>query len=431
MAIGKGAADDTGADVDRPPVAEALVKLRQRSKATARDRVYRVRISLVLALQAGIAAGLAWVIAHEVLGHPEPVFAPIAAVGTLASSVGQRLRRTMELVLGVALGIAVGDALILLVGTGPWQLGLIVVLAILVAVFVGAGPSGVTQAAATAVLITTLSPSVRDLEFPRVIDALVGGLVGLLVLALLLPLNPLRIVERAARPALDALADELTSTAEALTDRDASRAQAALDRLRRVEEHLAELEEAIQGGQETTTLAPVRWHRRTELTQYVEGAKYFNLAVHNAGALVRRAVTLLEDEEPVPRPLPAAVARLAESVRLLQHELSAGTEPEGARERALCAVAEAGKAYDEGVGFSGSVVVAQVRTTASDLIRATGIERVEANRLVRKAVGSHRGTRAGSTDGSDDGTKSAFGPNGGDSEGTESAAVPGRSGGPG
>jgi uncharacterized membrane protein YgaE (UPF0421/DUF939 family) len=385
------------AEDDRQPVADTLVRLRQRSKATVRDRVHRVRISLILAMQAGIAAALAWVIAHEVLGNPEPVFAPIAAVGTLASSVGQRLRRTVELVFGVALGIAVGDLLILALGTGPWQLGLIVLLAIIVAVFLGAGPGGVTQAAATAVLITSLSPSVDDLEFPRVVDALVGGVVGLLVVALLLPLNPLRVVERAARPALDALADELTATSEALANRDAGRAQAALDRLRGIEERMDQLQEALEGGRETATLAPVRWHRRSELTQYVEGAEYINHAVHNSGALVRRAVTALEDDEPVPKTLPRAVALLGEAVRLLHNELSAGTEPEGARERALRAVSEAGRAYDDGVGFSGSVVVAQVRTTASDLIRATGIGRTDANRMVRRAVGSHRATETKAT----------------------------------
>nr|MDT0660258.1 FUSC family protein [Micromonospora sp. DSM 115978] len=412
MATARDAAEDRDTGADGQPVAETLVKLRQRSKATVRERVSRVRISLILAMQAGVAAGLSWFIAYEVLGNPEPVFAPIAAVGTLASSVGQRLRRTVELVFGVALGIAVGDLLILAIGTGPWQLGLIVLLSIIVAVFLGAGPGGVTQAAATAVLITSLSPHVEDLEFPRVVDALVGGTVGLLVALLLLPLNPLRIVERAARPALDALADELTATSEALRDRDSGRAQAALDRLRVIEEHMSELEEALEGGRETVTLAPVRWHRRNELTQYVEGSTYINHAVHNSGALVRRAVTLLEDEEPLPKPLPKAVSLLGEAIRLLRNELAAGTEPEGARERALRAVSEAGKAYDEGVGFSGSVVVAQVRTTASDLIRATGIGRTEANQMVRRAVGSHRATEAKATAGP--GARSGAGAGSGD-----------------
>ncbi len=67
------------------------------------------------------------------IGSANPFFAPIAAVITLAVSVGQRLRRTTELVLGVAIGIGVADGIILLIGSGPWQIGLIVFLAILTA----------------------------------------------------------------------------------------------------------------------------------------------------------------------------------------------------------------------------------------------------------------------------------------------------------
>lgn len=372
-------------------------KLRRSPQATVRDRIHRVRANLVLAIQAGVAAALAWVIAHEVIGNPQPVFAPIAAVGTLAASVGQRLRRTAELVVGVALGIAAADLLIVTLGTGPWQLALIVILAIVVAVFVGAGPGGVTQAAATGVLVAVLTPEIENLEFTRVVDALVGGLVGLAVLALLLPINPLRVVERAARPALDKLADELSATARALERRDAPGAQMALDELQELQQRLSNLDDALSGGRETATLAPVRWHRRAALTQYVESAQYIEYAVGNAGALVRRAVTALEDEERIPPPLPASVALLAESVRLLHCELAAGREPEEARRKALEAATAAGRAYDEGVGFSGSVVVAQVRTTASDLIRATGVERVEANRMVRNAVGGRRETETEST----------------------------------
>src|SRR3954465_4435563 len=99
----------------------------------------RIRGGLMLAVQAGVGAALAWFIAHDLIGRPSPFFAPIAAVITLASSVGQRLRRTTELVLGVAIGIGLGDSIILLIGTGPWQIGLIVLLAILFATAVGGG----------------------------------------------------------------------------------------------------------------------------------------------------------------------------------------------------------------------------------------------------------------------------------------------------
>ncbi|MGK5677037.1 FUSC family protein [Micromonospora sp. URMC 106] len=374
-------------DVDGARIADAVEKLRHHGKATLHDRLHRVRMALGLAVQAGLAAGLSWLAAHELLGNPEPVFAPISAVGTLAASVGQRLRRTVELIAGVAVGVAVGDFLIYLVGTGAWQLGLVVTAAIVLTIFAGASVAIVIQAAATAVLIVTLSPSTANLEIPRFVDAFVGGGIALLVTAVLLPLNPLRVLNRAARPALDLLAAQLDNAADALRERDRDKAQRALDRLRNNQEELTAFTEAIEGAKETATISPARWHRRDELTHYAEAAEPIDRAMRNAGTLIRRAVTLIEDEEPVPEPMPDAAAHLAESVRLLKHEFAVGAEPEKARERALRAVSEAGRAYAEGVGFSGSVVIAQVRTTASDLMVASGISQEEANRLVRQSFG--------------------------------------------
>lgn len=383
-------------DVDGPRVSEAMEQLRHRGKATLHDRLHRVRTATGLAVQAGLAAGLAYLISHVVLKNPQPVFAPISAVGTLAASVGQRFRRTVELIIGVAVGVFVGDLLIYFLGTGAWQLGLVVTAAILLTVFAGASVAIVIQAAATAVLIVTLSPSTQNLEIPRFVDAFIGGGIALVVTAILLPLNPLRVINRAARPALDLLAAQLDVCAEALRNRDRGAAQRALFRLRENKEELAALSEAIEGAKETITISPARWHRRDELTHYAEAADPIDRAMRNSGTLIRRSVTIIEDEEPVPGTMPDSIAHLAESVRLLRHEFAAGEEPEKARERSLRAVSEAGRAYAEGVGFSGSVVIAQVRTTASDLMVASGIDQEEANRLVRQAFGD-REQRSGET----------------------------------
>lgn len=376
-------------DVDTARIAWAMSELRQRGRATLRDRVHRVQGVLVLAAQTGLAAALAWLASHELLRNPEPVFAPISAVGTLAASVGQRLRRTVELIVGVAIGVFIGDVLIYFLGTGPWQLALVVVLAIVISVFLGGSVAVVIQAAATAVLIATLSPSTKNLEIPRFVDALVGGGIALLVTAVLLPLNPLRVINRAARPAMDLLAEQLDTTAEAVAERDRDACQRALERLRENKEELAAFNEAIEGAKETITLSPARWHRRNELVHYAEAADPIDRAMRNSGTLIRRAVTMIEDGEPVPDPMSQAIGHLAESVRLLRHEFATGAEPEQARERALRAVSEAGRTYVEGVGFSGSVVVAQVRTTASDLLVASGLSQEDANRLVRGAFGEH------------------------------------------
>src|SRR5436305_8008929 len=213
-------------------MATALTDLGVRSRATLADRWRRVRAGLPFAVQAGLAAGLSWLVANNVLHHQRPFFAPIAAVIALNVSVGQRLRRVVELVLGVALGILVGDSLIYFIGTGPVQIGVGVGAAILVAVFLGGSPVVIGQAAASAVLVATLAPPSGGIYYTRFFDALIGGVVGILVMALLLPVNPLTVIRRAAGPALDVVAAGLRDCALALSDGDRDEAQAALERLR-------------------------------------------------------------------------------------------------------------------------------------------------------------------------------------------------------
>jgi uncharacterized membrane protein YgaE (UPF0421/DUF939 family) len=346
----------------------------------------RVRGGFALAVQAGVAAGLAWWIAHHLIGRPTPFFAPIAAVITLASSVGQRLQRTLELVVGVAIGIGIADLLILVIGTGPWQISLMVLGAILVATAVGGGTPLVVQSAASAVLVATLTPGAAQ-PLSRFFDALVGGSVGLAVMTLLLPLNPLTVVRRAADPALTALADGLHRIARGLADRDAATVRAALDGLRSAEDAFAGFASAIQAARENVAFAPARWRTRGALAQYVDAAEQLTYALRNVRVLARRVITALDDDETVPAVLPESIGLLGDAMNLLRHELAKGVEPEATRERALRAAAESGRAYDEGVGFSGGVVVAQIRSTVSDVLRATGVEHAEAPRMVRRAIG--------------------------------------------
>jgi len=369
-------------------IAAALAGLNARSRSRAAGALARVRGGLALAAQAGVAAALAWFIAHDVIGRPAPFFAPIAAVITLASSVGQRLKRTTELVIGVAIGIGIGDSLILLIGSGPWQIGLIVMLAILVATAIGGGTPLVVQSASSAVLVATLT-STTGLPWTRFFDALVGGGVGLLVMTVLLPLNPLSVVRRAADPALSALADGLHEVADSLANGDPDALEAALRRLRDAETAFAAFSAAVAAARENVAFAPARWHTRGALGQYVDGATELVYALRNVRVLNRRLSTALADHETIPAVLAESIDLLGDAVDLLRHEWAKGVEPIATRERALRAVTKAWQAYDEGVGFSGGVVVAQMRTAVTDLLRATGVDHAEAPRLVRRALGWH------------------------------------------
>ncbi|BCJ68590.1 FUSC family protein [Polymorphospora rubra] len=371
----------------RPGVA---ARLRARAKGSGRNSYRRLQTYLIVGVQAGLAAALSWVVAAQVLGNPEPTFAPAAAVGTIAAALGNRTRRTVELIVGVVLGIAVGDLLILLIGTGAWQTGAVVFLAITAAAVVRGTGALMTQAGGTAVLIATLTPTVADLEIPRTVNALVGGAIGLLVVLVLVPINPLRTVRRVASPTLDLFAREMTDSAEALALGDVKRAERVLERMRVAERELNRLGEVVTAADEVVRYSPVRWHRRRTLGAYRRGVEHMDRAFRNSRGLVRRIGTTLRDNEPVPPDLPAAVEHFGEAVRLLHREFLAGKEPEQARQRALRAVREAGRACREEIGFSGTIVVSQLRTACNDLLRATGVGRNEARSMVRAAAEGQR-----------------------------------------
>ncbi|MEU7994769.1 FUSC family protein [Micromonospora sp. NPDC049060] len=341
-------------------------------------------------MQAGLAAALAWLAARTLLGGEDPTFAPAAAVGVIAAAIGNHARRAVELVAGVGLGILVGDLLIGLLGTGAWQTGTIVFVAVAVAAAVRGTGALMAQAGGTGVLVATVTPTNPDLELPRTLNALIGGAIGLLVVLIIVPLNPLRTLRRVADPALDTFAKHMTASARALADGEARAAEVLLDEMRAAEPELDRLDEVIVAAEEVARHSPLRRHRRRVLEAYSHGTEHMERAFRNSRALVRRIETILRDDEPVPPDLPAAIELYGEAVRMLHREYLAVEEPVGARERVLAAVRAAGEACRQDIGFSGTIVVSQLRTIANDLLRATGVPRDEARRLVRQAAAGHR-----------------------------------------
>ncbi|MDG4811100.1 FUSC family protein [Micromonospora sp. WMMD1120] len=357
---------------------------RSRADRAARLRRRQLGIIVLIAAQAGLAAALSWWLAYSVLGNPNPVFAPTAAVGTIAAAIGQRGRRTLELLIGVGLGIAIGDGLVSLIGTGAWQTGVIVALAIAVALgLAGRGGTVVSQVGGTAVLIATLSSSQQNLELPRIVDAVTGSLVGLVVVALLLPLQPMRVLHRAVAPVFDALAGHLDETQQAIRTEDADRAVGALRGMRAMGPDMERLREALSGAEEVVTVAPARWRWRQHYRRYEYGAEHLSRVITGSRSLARRSATMIEYGENIPGHLPDAVAALADAVRQLQREVRADKTHEGTRRHTLRATDEAGRAVGVGLQNFGTSVATQVRVIASDLLRATGCPVEEANRQVR------------------------------------------------
>jgi uncharacterized membrane protein YgaE (UPF0421/DUF939 family) len=189
--------------------------------------IHRLRSVWWQIVQTAVAAIVAWFLAVLILGHERPAFAPIAAVISLGLAVGERSKRVVELTLGVALGVAIGDLLVSVIGVGAVQGGILVALAMAAAVFFGGGDLGVNEAAISAmILMITFQPLVTGFPLDRVFEALIGGGTALVVNALL-PINPERMVSTAAHPVFDESVAVLQETAAALDDGDFERVQNA------------------------------------------------------------------------------------------------------------------------------------------------------------------------------------------------------------
>jgi uncharacterized membrane protein YgaE (UPF0421/DUF939 family) len=378
------------AEPSRPTLSERAQPLieeaAERSRLSARARGERLRNAARAILQSTLAATLAWLVATEVVGHARPFFAPVSAMITLGLTQGQRGRRAVEVVLGVTLGIAVADLLVIVLGTGWWQLALVVALSMSVALLLGSGQMFAQQAAVSAALVATLQPPDAGVSFARSVDALLGGSIALAVSALVLPANPVRMVRDAAAPVLAELAGVLDDVAAALEHRDRDAVQAALDRGRGIDELARDLDDALAAGRETARLAPPRRRALGTVDVYADAAAQIDLAVRNVRVLARGARRAIDLDENVPPEIADALRSLAEAVRALGSALDDPSRAGAVREPAVRAAVEATLVLERTGNLSVSVIVGQVRSTAVDLLRGSGMSYDAAADAVRGAV---------------------------------------------
>jgi len=160
---------------------DILPETRSRAGSQLQHRLRRLRNAGLSITQAALAAGLSWLIGVHIAGHRVPFFAPIAAVVCLSLSLGERVRRAIELIAGVVIGVGVGDLLISRIGTGAWQIAVVVALAMAAAVLLDCGAVSAVQAAVSTILISTLYVPGDAAGINRVVDGLIGGSTGLLI----------------------------------------------------------------------------------------------------------------------------------------------------------------------------------------------------------------------------------------------------------
>ena len=296
--------------------------LRQRLAATWADRW--------IVLQIGVAAGLAWFVAGSAISQSSAFFAPAAAVLVVSTSIGRQLRQTVELVAGVTVGLILADGLVHLLGRGPLQLALVVVLAASMALLVSGGKMVLNQATTTAVLIVALYPSAGSgVYYERWLGALIGAGVALGVRLVVVPLQPLFTVHRSADALRERLAEAFAGGRKGLSTADRAVTRAAAVRLESAEALLRQLTEDAERAANMISIALLHRRSRQSLARAQAALPHLGGAITNAHAALR-----IEAEELVdvaPHDMVAAVANLAQAIdELLKTLLRPAPGPAGA-----------------------------------------------------------------------------------------------------
>jgi uncharacterized membrane protein YgaE (UPF0421/DUF939 family) len=332
----------------------------------------RLRVRLWPILQTAAAAVAAWYLAKLLVGADRPVFASIAAVIALGATHGGRDERATELIGGVVVGITVADLLIRAIGTGPVQIGMLVVLAMAAAVLLGGGPVLVTEAAVSATILASLDPAPSGLSADRLLEAMVGGGVALAVSSLVFPLDPQVHVGRAAQSIFGALGRVLEELGAALEAGDRERAESALAAARDLDGPVRELEDALETARETARSSPLRRPVRAEIDRYARGARHVDYAVRNTRVLARHVLRAVRGGMRAPAELPGSIRELGLAVWALAEELDDTSRPTRLRLHVSRATAGALETHSSrGSDLSLAEIVVQVRSTGIDLLRAS------------------------------------------------------------
>ncbi|HEX4108287.1 MAG TPA: FUSC family protein [Solirubrobacteraceae bacterium] len=250
--------------------------------------------------QTTAAAGLAWLVAHRVLGHPQPFFAPIAAAVSLGTTDLRRTHRVVQMVIGVLLGIGVGEAVYSIAGAGALPIALAVAATMLLAVVVAAGADlladgmmFVNQAAASAIIVVALHRQGTGSE--RVVDALVGGAMALLFATLLFPADPERLVARSRRALLLALCETLARTAADLEGTRSADREWTINTGERIHARLGELHAACERAREIVHIAPRRFNVRAPVLAGCARARRLDAVADRVLGLMRAAPEALAE----------------------------------------------------------------------------------------------------------------------------------------
>jgi uncharacterized membrane protein YgaE (UPF0421/DUF939 family) len=356
----------------------------------------RLREGWPFVAEATAAATAAWIIDTRFLGQPRPFFAPAAALIVLGQVRGQRLLRAVEVVLGVAGGVLLADAVAGALGRNTTlTIFIVTALTLTLAVAVGGSAVFIVQSAVSAIYVAVVAPPTSGLIPHRFFDALVGGGVAVVVSQVVVARDPLARLVRQTAATFDELARILENIASAIDRRDTTVARQALDQARRADNSVADLRSAVSAAREALWFRLDR-QRRLDRVQIVDIAtRQLDLVQRGIRVLARTGVTVARLPTAPPPEVGAAIRSLATAVEAVKQALNrrvtgasdARPDADLAELAALEAVRTAGRLVPDVATLPVVSIVGQLRMSAIDLLRGAGRDDIEVLSRVDEALG--------------------------------------------
>lgn len=349
------------------------------------SRLLRVRKRMLPILQIGLASGVAYWIAKELLGHQQPFFAPISVIIMIGMTGGDRLNKAWDLALGCIIGVLVGDLLFYRLGEGGWQIALIVSGSLAIASFFSKSQLVNNQVAIGSVLIATIMPPGGEVTgLDRTVDAIVGVAVSMVTLALL-PQAPMQAARAEISKVMGILSSVLDDVASGLASGDPEIIDDALESIRGSQTDIDQMASAIKSGKESTRISPFLWGVRRYINSLSLVIPPVDNAVRTTRVLARRALTLCEDRNTVTEEqielldaLSQVCLEFSEVYGVESRQAQAVAIPRIVNELRVAGQRASMDALPEDAVLSAYAILAQTRSLIVDLLETSGMSRESA-----------------------------------------------------
>lgn len=328
-----------------------------------------------------VAASAAYAVAHWGFGHASPVLAVTVTVASLGFNRDARPVQVLRSVLGVLLGVVLAAAFIAVAGRGPWQLVVVLTLALVAGRLLSSNPAFAVAVAIPSALLV-LTPDPESGPFTRVLDAVIAGVLALLVTALI-PRNPRRLAAKDATALFSVLVESTNSVVECLRDGDAAAGDLALARLRRTQPLIDAWHESLESAQAITRISPFLRRQLPALDRAARAYTAADLAARHLRPIARRCRALADDGTARPV-LGELLATVGKGIALVGAEIEDLELVGAARSLLTDLAARLMPNAVPSVTAGESAVVLQLRPLVVDLLVATGMSEPEARRMLVK-----------------------------------------------